>query len=301
MKARYWPWRGVPAVPTGPASLCDTSASLCGERSGSVRESPGERPAEGVGLDTVPMSDEAEDIVTEGRHALEAAVTQDAPLQDAEPNLDLVDPGGMQRSVDKVEPVAVLLVEPRPAGVAAVVVQVEVVPDDVDPTTLVALRERVHEGQQCTRITVPDDATEHLARADVEGREQRACPATTVLELVSDDATMTDVDRVTARQRLHRLLVDAHDDGVVGRVSVEAADSLNLRTKIRVRRMEPVPHPMRAPAVGSENASDGGATHPLATAFVQSVRDRLVRPHVPKVRWTPFFGPPRRVDKVEPA
>src|SRR5579872_4083151 len=138
MKARYWPWRGVPAVPTGPASLCDTSASLCGERSGSVRESPGERPAEGVGLDTVPMSDEAEDIVTEGRHALEAAVTQDAPLQDAEPNLDLVDPGGMQRSVDKVQPVAVLLVEPRPAGVAAVVVQVEVVPDDVDPTTLVA-------------------------------------------------------------------------------------------------------------------------------------------------------------------
>jgi hypothetical protein len=53
----------------------------------------------------------------------------------------------------------------------------------------------VHEGEERTRISVPDDVSEHLARSDVEGREQRACPAAAVLELVPDDATMTDVYR----------------------------------------------------------------------------------------------------------
>jgi hypothetical protein len=83
------------------------------------------------------MPDEAEDIMSEGRHALEAAVAQDAPLQDAEPDLDLVDPGSMQRRVDEVEAAAVLLVESCPAGVAAVGMQVEVVPDDVDQAVTV--------------------------------------------------------------------------------------------------------------------------------------------------------------------
>src|ERR1700690_3255242 len=132
MKARYWPCRGVyPAVTAGAAGLRDTLASLRGGRRASADESPGEGPAEGARLRTVPVSNEAEDIVSESRHALEAAIAQDASLQDAEPDLDLVDPGGVQRGVDKVEAAAVLLVEPRPAGIAAVIVQVEVVPDDV--------------------------------------------------------------------------------------------------------------------------------------------------------------------------
>src|SRR5215472_14999153 len=98
---------------------------------------------------------------------------------------------------------SVLPVEPGPAGVAPVVVQVEVVPDDVDTTAFVALRERVYEGQQCTGVAVPNDATEDFTRADVEEREQRTCPAPTVLELVADDAVMTHVDRVAARQSGH--------------------------------------------------------------------------------------------------
>jgi hypothetical protein len=93
---------------------------------------------------------------------------------------------------------------------------------------------------------------------------------------------MTDVDGVTARQRLHRLLVDAHDDGVVGRMLVEAADPLHFRAKFRVRRVKPVADPVRAPAAGFEDASDRGATYPLAAALVQDIRNRLVRPHVSK-------------------
>jgi hypothetical protein len=140
MKARYWPCKGVyPAVAASSASLRTTSASLCGDASGRVHESPREGPAEGVRLGAIPMADEAEDVPSERGHALEAAVAQDAALKDAEPDLDLVDPRGMQRRVDEAEAISVLLVEPRPASVTSVVVQVEVVPDDVDTATLVAL------------------------------------------------------------------------------------------------------------------------------------------------------------------
>lgn len=197
-------------------------------------------------------------------------------------NLDLVDPGGVQRRVDKAEAIPVLLVEPCPASFASLAVHIEVVPDDVYPATLVALREGVHEGQQRTRITVPNDATEHLARADVEGREQRARAATAVLELVADDATAARVDGVTARQRLHRLLVDAHDDGVLGRVPVQAADPRDFRSKVGIGGVEPVPDTMRAPATGPEDAPDGTAAHTLAVTLEQGVCDGLVGPNIAK-------------------
>src|SRR5258708_5084920 len=281
MKANYWPCRGVYlAVGMSPVGFRGTSTSLCGDARWRVQESRCKGPAEGARLGTVPVSDETEDVASEDGHALEAAVAHDTSLKDAEPDLELSDPRGRQRRVDEAKAMSVLLVEPRPACVASVVVQVEVVPDNVDTTVFVALRECVHEGQKCTRVAVPNDATEDLTRADVEGRQQRAGPATTVLELVADDATMTNVDGVTARQRLHRLLVDAYDDRVLGRVPVEAADPRNLRSKVGIRGMKPVADTVWAKATGSEHASDGTAAHPLAAARVQGVRDRLVGPHL---------------------
>ncbi len=63
-----------PAVSAASAGLRDTSDSLRGDGSASLHESSGEGPAEGPRLATVPVSDETEDVVSEGRHALEAAV-----------------------------------------------------------------------------------------------------------------------------------------------------------------------------------------------------------------------------------
>jgi hypothetical protein len=87
----------------------DTPASLCGEAHGRVHEAAGEGPAKGAGLDAVPVPDEAEHLMREGGHALEAAVAQDAALKNAEPDLDLIDPGGMQRRVDEAKAATVLL------------------------------------------------------------------------------------------------------------------------------------------------------------------------------------------------
>ena len=93
---------------------------------------------------------------------------------------------------------------------------------------------------------------------------------------------MTHVDGMTARQRLHRLLIDAHDDGVPGRVPVKATDPRDFCSKVGIRGMEPVADAMRAPAPRSQDASDGTAAYALAAALVQGVSDCLVGPHVAK-------------------
>ena len=69
---------------------------------------------------------------------------------------------------------------------------------------------------------------------------------------------------------------DAHDDSVLWRVPVEATDPRDLRSKVGIRGMEPVPNTVRAPATGSQDASHGTAAYPLAAALIQSVRDRLI-------------------------
>ena len=98
----------------------------------SVDEPAREGPAKGMGFARVPMPDEAQYVACERRQVFEAAVAQQAALQDAEPDLDLVDPRSVQGGVHEAEAVLVLLVEARPAMIATLAVQVEIVPDDVD-------------------------------------------------------------------------------------------------------------------------------------------------------------------------
>jgi hypothetical protein len=119
--------------------------------------------------------------------------------------------------------------------------------------------------------------------------------------LVADDATTTHMDRVTACQRLHWLLVDAHDDSVLGRVPVEAADPRDLRSKVGIRGMEPVANTVRAPATRCQDASDGTAAYPLAAARVQGVRDRLVGPHVAKDHAVVRRSLARQLDDLAPS
>src|SRR6187402_3114485 len=146
MKARYCACRGVLAAFGSAGGLRATRASLGGASRRRVHESPGERPTERTCLRAVPVPDEPDDVLRESRHTVEAAVAQDATLKDAKPDLDLVDPGRMQRRVDEAESTTVFSIEPRPPPVASVVVHVEIVPDHVHPAVFVALRERVHEG-----------------------------------------------------------------------------------------------------------------------------------------------------------
>jgi hypothetical protein len=66
-----------------------------------LNEVAGELPAERMRLVPVPVIDEASDSGFERQRVLEAAVAEDSAVKDGEPNLDLVEPGGVQRRVDE--------------------------------------------------------------------------------------------------------------------------------------------------------------------------------------------------------
>jgi len=76
----------------------------------------------------VPVGDEAANGEDQRLRRLERGVPEDAAREDAEPDLDLVDPRRMQRSVDEAEAPTVPPVERFPPRAR---VDVEVVPGRV--------------------------------------------------------------------------------------------------------------------------------------------------------------------------
>lgn len=92
----------------------------------------GEGPPKRVGVDAIPSPDEAEDGALEVGVSGERAVAQHAALQNREPDFDLVDPRSVKRREHEVEAPAVPKIESRPALRLPLLVDVEVVPDNVD-------------------------------------------------------------------------------------------------------------------------------------------------------------------------
>ena len=72
------------------------AANLRGDGRRWVDESPGEGPAKGMRLVPVPVTDETEHVAGDVLETLEAAVAKDAALKNAEPDLDLIDPGSVR-------------------------------------------------------------------------------------------------------------------------------------------------------------------------------------------------------------
>ncbi len=78
--------------------------------------------------------------------------------------------------VDEAEAMAVTGVEALPPPVIAVVVGVEVVPDDVDALSRIATRDLVHERDERVGTAVRNDLSVTFSRADIEGGQQRLRP-----------------------------------------------------------------------------------------------------------------------------
>jgi len=105
----------------------------------------------------------------------------------------------------------VALVEPGPPPVLAIVVNVEIVPDDVNLSLGTGTREVLHEGNEVHGAPLWLAFAEHLARADIGGCEQRPRAVTCVLEFeVAGAAGSRKLGRKSPSERLHAgLLVEA--------------------------------------------------------------------------------------------
>jgi hypothetical protein len=194
----------------------------------------GELPAERMRFVAVPVIDEASDCGFELQRVLEAAVAQDSSVKDGEPDLDLVEPGGVQRRVDECEALAVPGIELAPPTDLPVMVDVEVVPDHDDALLRVAPREALHELHERGCVAMLDDPAEYLPRAHIERAEQGAGAVANVFEFMSHAPIGGDVCRKSAGKRLHGLFIDAQHHGAFRRSEVKLADTADFGPELRI-------------------------------------------------------------------
>lgn len=172
-------------------------------------------PAKRMRFVSVPVRDERHDPSGEVGHADKAAMGDDPALEYGEPDLDLVDPRGVDRRVHETKTTTVAFVELEPSIIATIVMSVEVVPDDVD----LALwgespGQLVHERNQVGRGSLLAAAAKESARTDVEGAQEAGGAVTNVFKLLASRASrLSKHELVFALESLDGGLFVHADDG----------------------------------------------------------------------------------------
>ena len=183
-------------------------------------------PQEGPGPGVVVVG-EAEDPLLELGDGGEGAAADGLPGDDVEPNLDLVEPGGIGGG--EVEMVARPVGEP--ALDAGMLVGAVVVDDEVDIEVRGHVGVDVSEEAQELLVAVARPALgEDLAGGDVQGgKEGGGAVADVAVRHAFDVAEPEGQEGLGALQGLGlALLVDAQHQGMVGRVEIEAHDVADL-------------------------------------------------------------------------
>src|SRR5690606_29262629 len=153
-----------------------------------------------MGLDRIPAVDERVDGGDQRSTTAKRAIPDDAPLQDTEPELDLVNPRSMLGRVQKMEAATMPLVEILPALAC---VDIEVVPNHVHGPRGIALCELLEEGNEVVGGAALATA-EDLAGLHIESADQRDRPIARVLELATPwPATTRLAQRMVVLQSLH--------------------------------------------------------------------------------------------------
>src|SRR5690606_14470141 len=98
-----------------------------------------ERPVERVAFMCVPALDKRHDLLGQVLGGREVVVLKTPSSQDREEDLNLIHPRGMLGSVDELEFPPVASVEAGPTLLGTIIVGVEVVPNDDDPSSVAIL------------------------------------------------------------------------------------------------------------------------------------------------------------------
>ena len=225
----------------------------------------GRDPDEG-GCPAVVVFDEGVDAVGELLDAGEGAAADGLLGDDAEPALDLVEPGGVGgREVQVVSGPAGEPVLDLGVAVGGVVVD-----DQVDVEVLrhagVDVAEEGEELLVAVSLAAPGD---HLAGGDVEGGEQGGgAVADVVVGDALDVSEPHGQHRLGAVERLHlALLVDAQHQGVVRRVEVQADDVAHLVDEEGVAGELEGFAAVRLQSEGAPDTVDSGGAWPTARAM----------------------------------
>lgn len=191
----------------------------------------------------------------------------------------------MRGGVDEREASAMTLVERRPALVLAVMVNVQVVPDDDDASRR-PLGEFLHELDEVSGrpalATLPVD----LSGGRVERRQQGAGAVSAVLEL-SPSLRVPRRGRFDARcvvVREEALLVDAEHGHTLLWGDVVLAHSAGLLDELRVLAVEPHADPVRPDRAVAENPPHFADADEEAGFLQERSLKRLLRPQHPKRR-----------------
>lgn len=204
-----------------------------------------EGPAPGMSFQGVPVIKESEKGGVELFQAAKACIPEDPPLEDTKPDLNLVDPGRMDRCIDKVKAPPMPDVEGLPS---VAVMDVEVVPDHVNRPDRVAFGHGFHEGQEIGLSSLSTTVAKDTSRPRLEGREQGSRAMAPIFKLKASRVTPARaLRREPAFQGLNaRLLIDTKNRGSLWRFQIELTDSLDFRLELRIRAMEPHSQTMRA-------------------------------------------------------
>src|ERR1700728_2363472 len=207
----------------------------------------------------------------------EASATKATARQHAKEELDLVDPGGMQRRVVEVETLTVPLVEALPA---LALVDVEVIEHDVDVEVRPTSGHSLHVALQVFGPARGAAVSEDFAGMDVHRCEQRLGTVPDVLEFLSRKSagSRTPVGMLALDSLHPRLLVVAHDDAAGRWLKIQRANLGHLLAKQRIGAVKPKLKTMRLHINVGQDAMDATATWNFDTAQRQVLDQKVQRP-----------------------
>lgn len=237
-----------------------------------------EAPPEGL-RPLVPLVDEAVCRLFDSGYCRETSVLQRYPFQDREPDLDLVAPRRMGRRMEEHEPTCVALVELRPAGLLAVVMDIEIIQDHNDIPG-VAVSDFLHELDQICRCSSRAALTEHATGLDLEAADENATSVAAIVKVHPDIAARAcwaEPGFTTVREE--PLFMDTKNRYIVRWVRIERADRIDLLLKERILAVQPHAHPMRPDTSVSEDSADLAGAQSVIGCSQERCLQRYLRPH----------------------
>jgi len=197
----------------------------------------GERPPERVLGLSVPVCHEGRNRRTELLKAPEVSVAQASPLQDPEPEFDLVNPRGVNECVVKAKTILMTRIEPLPA---LSLVNTQIVPHHMDDPGN-PLGHLFHERFQIVPGPRVPASSQHVSVMNQERRDQRLSAVADVLEFPSARFPRAGgAIRMFALRGLHpRLLVHADHRLARGRIQIQLDDLGHLRAEVGIGAVQP--------------------------------------------------------------